>query len=147
MSPQKLQINPKHDIIRGIYKLFKSGDTEPIKLMQAKVVAQQVIHNAFIAAGMLEDARDILPDINNLMVVLLGGNPDISNLEKKREEYKQNYNNEEWNEPMEDLKMDSSNDFEVGMEDKQKSESFEDLKMDDENKDKTEQKKKNDTEK
>ncbi|ETO04720.1 HSP90 domain-containing protein [Reticulomyxa filosa] len=92
LPPQRLQINPKHDIVRGMYKLFKDKDLDPFKLTQATVIAQQLIHNAFIAAGMIEDARDILPDINNLMVALLGGKPDTSTLDKKKEQYKDNDN-------------------------------------------------------
>jgi len=63
---------------------LKNKDTDPNNIMKAKVMTQQVIHNAFIAAGMMDDARDILPDINNLMITLLGGNPDISILDKKK---------------------------------------------------------------
>lgn len=58
MPPQKLEINTAHPIIKGL-AVMKDKDEE-----MAKTVAQLVLDNACINAGLIEDARPIVSKIN-----------------------------------------------------------------------------------
>ena len=60
--PQRMQINPSHNIIKGLYEKIKQGDEE-----NAKIIGRQMINNAFIAAGILDDPRSMIPRVNNLL--------------------------------------------------------------------------------
>lgn len=62
----ELEINPRHSLIR---KLSESRETNP---EVAKLVAQQLLDNSLIAAGLLEDARDTVSRMNQLMVKAMG---------------------------------------------------------------------------
>lgn len=62
----ELEINPRHEIIR---KLAAAKDAEP---ETAKLVAGQLLDNALMAAGLLEDARDTVKRMNALMAKALG---------------------------------------------------------------------------
>jgi len=66
MPPQKMQINPRHPVIKGLHKALSTDRTK------AKVVTSQLVNNAFIAAGLVDDAREMLHDINDLMAHTLG---------------------------------------------------------------------------
>ncbi len=57
----ELEINPRHPLIR---KLFEARASNPDL---AKLVALQLLDNALIAAGLLEDARDTVTRMNTLM--------------------------------------------------------------------------------
>jgi len=69
MPAQKMQINPRHPLIKGLQKALSTDRTK------AKVVASQLVNNAFIAAGLVDDAREMLHDINDLMAHTLGVTP------------------------------------------------------------------------
>jgi len=69
MPPQKMQINPRHPVIKGLQKALSTDRTK------AKVVTSQLVNNAFIAAGLVDDAREMLHDINDLMAHTLGVTP------------------------------------------------------------------------
>jgi len=71
--PQKMQINPRHPVIKGLQKALATDRTK------AKVVTSQLINNAFIAAGLVDDAREMLHDINDLMAHTLGVTPTTRN--------------------------------------------------------------------
>ena len=43
--------------------------------LKAKLVAQQLINNAFVAAGILDDPRQMLRDMNHVMEMALGYTP------------------------------------------------------------------------
>lgn len=57
----ELEINPRHDLIK---KLSTAKDAQP---EVAKLVASQLLDNALMAAGLLEDARDTVSRMNALM--------------------------------------------------------------------------------
>ena len=62
----ELEINPRHALIQ---KLSAAKDANP---ELAKLVARQLLDNALIAAGLLEDARDTVTRMNTLMEKAMG---------------------------------------------------------------------------
>lgn len=62
----ELEINPRHPLVR---KLAETKDSNP---EIAKLVSQQLLDNALIAAGLLEDARDTVKRMNALMEKAMG---------------------------------------------------------------------------
>ncbi len=62
----ELEINPRHPLVR---KLAETKDSDP---ELAKLVASQLLDNALISAGLLEDARDTIRRMNALMEKALG---------------------------------------------------------------------------
>lgn len=62
----ELEINPRHPLVR---KLSEAKDGDPDT---AVLVAGQLLDNALIAAGLLEDARDTVTRMNRLMERALG---------------------------------------------------------------------------
>jgi len=64
LGKQELEINPDHEIIVQLSQLRKT-DAE-----LAKAVANQIFDNALIAAGLLEDARGMLPRLNQILKVV-----------------------------------------------------------------------------
>ncbi|MBK1828440.1 molecular chaperone HtpG [Haloferula rosea] len=61
-----LEINPRHELIK---KLAEAKDAQP---EVAALVAGQLLDNALMAAGLLEDARDTVSRMNSLMAKALG---------------------------------------------------------------------------
>jgi TNF receptor-associated protein 1 len=61
LPKQQLEINGKHPIIKGLASLRKNNPD------LATLITEQVFDNALIAAGLLDDARSLLPRINNLL--------------------------------------------------------------------------------
>jgi len=61
LPKQQLEINGKHAIIKRLATLRTTNPT------LATLVTEQVYDNALIAAGLLDDARIILPRINDLL--------------------------------------------------------------------------------
>jgi molecular chaperone HtpG len=57
----ELEINPRHPLVR---KLAEAKDANP---ELAKLVSRQLLDNALISAGLLEDARDTISRMNTLM--------------------------------------------------------------------------------
>jgi len=74
--PQRMQFNPAHNIIKGLYHCIEKDENK------AKLVAKQLIHNAFIAAGIMDDARNFLTDMNNIMELALGYNVEFGATKK-----------------------------------------------------------------
>ena len=62
----ELEINPRHPLVK---KLAEAKDSNP---ELAKLVACQLLDNALIAAGLLEDARDTVTRMNTLMEKAMG---------------------------------------------------------------------------
>ncbi len=62
----ELEINPRHPLIR---KLAATKESDP---ELAKLIACQLLDNALIAAGLLEDARDTVIRMNTLMEKAMG---------------------------------------------------------------------------
>ena len=55
---QKMQVNPSHPIIKGLYQLI--SDENESNENKAKIICRQLINNAFIAGGLLDDPREML---------------------------------------------------------------------------------------
>ena len=66
---QKLEINPSHPVIVG---LQQARTAQPAV---AELVARQVLDTALIAAGVMEDPRTMLDQLNRLMQAALGVTP------------------------------------------------------------------------
>jgi len=62
----ELEINPRHELVK---KLAATREANP---ELAKLVAGQLLDNALMAAGLLEDARDTVSRMNRLMERVLG---------------------------------------------------------------------------
>lgn len=60
-----LEINPKHPIIKKLHKLITSDE----KL--ASLLAQQIFSNALTTAGLVEDPRLLLSQMNELLIKVL----------------------------------------------------------------------------
>lgn len=67
LPKQTLEVNPSHPII---VRLHKARLTQPD---MARVVAEQVVDNALIAAGLVDDSRTMLPRLTALLELVLGG--------------------------------------------------------------------------
>jgi HSP90 family molecular chaperone len=65
LPPQILEINADHAIIQTLSAVHKQDNAE----MQAvaKLVAEQVLDNALIAAGLIDDPRAMLPRLNSIL--------------------------------------------------------------------------------
>ncbi|MGE9270686.1 MAG: molecular chaperone HtpG [Verrucomicrobiales bacterium] len=61
----ELEINPRHELVK---KLAQAKDDQP---EVASLVAGQLLDNALMAAGLLEDARDTVSRMNSLMAKAL----------------------------------------------------------------------------
>ena len=68
LPKQTVEVNPKHEIIIGIYNL---KEKDP---MLAEVLAEQVVDNCLVAAGLLDDGRTMLPRLNDLMLCIVKNN-------------------------------------------------------------------------
>ena len=72
LSKQQLEINPNHPIMK---KLFVASKTKP-KL--AQTIAEQILDNALIAAGLVDDARFMVTRMNTILSSALENPNDIS---------------------------------------------------------------------
>ena len=72
LPKQTVEINPNHEIIIGMNSL---KDTDPIL---AQVLAEQVLDNCLVAAGLLDDGRSMLPRLNDLMLCVVKSSVDMS---------------------------------------------------------------------
>lgn len=81
LPKQTLEVNPNHEIIVGLNELRNSDPT------LAKVLAEQILDNCLVAAGLLDDGRTMLPRLNDLMLCIIKGNvvPSAKDEEKKEE--------------------------------------------------------------
>jgi TNF receptor-associated protein 1 len=62
MPPQVFEINPSHPLIVNIFKTKDQNDGHI-----AKLVAEQLFDNAMIAAGLVDDARSMIPRLNEIL--------------------------------------------------------------------------------
>jgi len=67
LGKQQLEVNPSHPII---IKLNQLKDTDEPR---AKIVVEQIFDNALAAAGLLDDARAMVPRLNKLLEYALSG--------------------------------------------------------------------------
>merc|ERR1712176_1447299 len=65
LSAQKMQINPTHQVIRGLYKFHKKNEEV------SNLLVKQLINNAYISAGLMEDSREMLTNINDILILLV----------------------------------------------------------------------------
>ena len=68
LGAQAFEINPSHSVIKAIAALSKGGGE---KEEMAKIAAEQVFHNAVVNAGLMDDARHMIPNINRLLEEVL----------------------------------------------------------------------------
>ena len=66
LPPQILEINPDHAIIKTLAAVSESTDNVEAQAV-AKLVAEQVLDNALIAAGLIDDPRAMLPRLNTIL--------------------------------------------------------------------------------
>ena len=69
MGPEpkyNLHINPKHELIHKCYLLSQSSKTEHVET--AAILLEQVFDNALISAGLMNDPRNIVNRLNNIML-------------------------------------------------------------------------------
>jgi TNF receptor-associated protein 1 len=69
-----IHFNPKHEIIRKLYTLTQSSNTDETEL--AGLLSEQLFDNAVIAAGLLEDPRTIVTRLNAMMSKLVEKVPE-----------------------------------------------------------------------
>ena len=67
LPPQILELNPKHPIIVGLSQARERGADETV----LKLVAEQMMDNALVAAGLLDDPQSMLPRLNEIMAATL----------------------------------------------------------------------------
>jgi TNF receptor-associated protein 1 len=65
LPPQVLHINPKHPIVLG---LFKAKD---MNAPLAALCAEQLMDNALVAAGLMDDVRQMVPRLNDIIASAL----------------------------------------------------------------------------
>ena len=65
LGPQQLEINPSHPIMVGLNTL-RTGDEDT-----AKLIAEQVVDNALVSAGLMDDGRSMVTRINSLVEMLI----------------------------------------------------------------------------
>jgi TNF receptor-associated protein 1 len=70
LPSQRVEINPKHALVVGMYELTKKEPT------LAKVLAEQVYDNCLVAAGLLDDSRTMLPRLNDILLCVVNGAKD-----------------------------------------------------------------------
>jgi HSP90 family molecular chaperone len=64
--PVKLELSQSHDLIRSLLDIADDSD-ETIK----KIIPAQIYYNAMLSAGMIDDARAVLPTITELVQVCI----------------------------------------------------------------------------
>ena len=77
LPPQTLEINPSHPIIVALSHASqgKGGEVDNTsseeKRIIAKLVAEQMLDNALIAAGLIDDPRSMISRLNEILVASL----------------------------------------------------------------------------
>lgn len=80
LPKQTVEINPNHEIIVGMNGL---KDTDPIL---AKVLAEQILDNCLVAAGLLDDGRSMLPRLNDLMLCVVKSSVEAKKVSQEGED-------------------------------------------------------------
>ena len=83
LPPQTLEINPSHPIIVALSHASQGGmgmdttssnsssSSSEEKRIIAKLVAEQMLDNALIAAGLIDDPRSMISRLNEILVASL----------------------------------------------------------------------------
>ena len=70
LPKQKLQVNPAHPVVVALYeKAAAANDATPDAL--AESAAHQLLDNAIVAAGLMDDPRTMLPRLTKLLELAL----------------------------------------------------------------------------
>lgn len=96
--PQRMQVNPRHRVIRGLYALIDSDEDK------AWLIGMQLINNAFVAAGVMDDVRDMLPDVSRVMEMALGFEVDAAAVKEQRARAREKKSDEQLQEMVEQEK-------------------------------------------
>lgn len=72
LPKQQLEINPKHPVMKKLYAI------RPTHPQLATSIAEQLFENALVAAGLMDDARGMLPRLNRILEAALSAPADIS---------------------------------------------------------------------
>ena len=72
LPKQTVLINPNHEIIVGIHHM---KEKEPLL---AEMLAEQILDNCLVAAGLLNDGRSMLPRLNDLMLCVVKSSVDVN---------------------------------------------------------------------
>lgn len=67
LPPQVLEVNANHPLLKAMYRASQSSSSS----RASSLVAEQLYDNALVAAGLLEDARDMLPRLTDLLLAAL----------------------------------------------------------------------------
>lgn len=67
LPPQTLEVNTSHPMIRSLMMASKRAEQDPM----VELVAQQLLDNALISAGLVDDARLMVPRINQILSATL----------------------------------------------------------------------------
>ena len=65
LPKQQVEINPNHPIITGINVIRKA---QPVL---SKVLAEQIFDNCLMAAGLLDDGRQMIPRLNDILLTVV----------------------------------------------------------------------------
>jgi TNF receptor-associated protein 1 len=68
LQPQQLELNPRHPIVIGLAALSETDATV------ARDIAEQLIDNALVGAGLMDDPRTMLPRLNRVLELALKNN-------------------------------------------------------------------------
>ncbi|KAJ1432449.1 Hsp90 protein-domain-containing protein [Ochromonadaceae sp. CCMP2298] len=64
LPPQVLEVNPSHPLVVALHALKDSPTARPV----AQLVAEQMLDNCLMAAGLVEDPRYMIPRLNDLLL-------------------------------------------------------------------------------
>ena len=64
-----LDINPRNNLIKALYRLHKQNPE------LAKALAEQLLDNSLVSAGLIEDPRLVLSNLNKLLEKAFASNP------------------------------------------------------------------------
>ena len=67
LPKQKLQVNPSHPVVVALHDAAINGSDDDL----AANAAHQLLDNALVAAGLMDDARTMLPRLNKLLELAL----------------------------------------------------------------------------
>jgi hypothetical protein len=73
LPKQTLEVNPRHAVVIALHALAARADAEPaVAAPLARLVAEQLLDNALIAAGLVDDPRSMLPRLAALLEAVAG---------------------------------------------------------------------------
>jgi HSP90 family molecular chaperone len=70
IPPQSLEINPKHALMVGLERLRKAEAADSSSA-DAELILGQIVDNALVTAGLMDDSRGMVTRVNALMLRLL----------------------------------------------------------------------------